>query len=249
MNLRYITISAAIISIAASVSCGRAAESEPITIDIPAVTSDAADVTTSADDNKPVTTSASTAASGTTAAAQEHTTTAAAAAVTAAPETTDAPQQELPEQEAEQHSDEPEKEPETEAPAETPASTLSFSADDIMSDITSLTAQLGSPDEKFKAAACTRNGSDIYVYKYSGLEVQSFIDDSGRDSVCSIMITSDSYSTREGLKVGDPQGNVTSCYGSGEAEGDKIYYTFGSKELEVGISGGSVSYINFYCPV
>lgn len=250
MNLRSIALSAAILTVTAFASCGPEPEA-PVELVLPTTSADTTTTSATTASTSDTTTTAvkTTDAASTSASSSGSTSASSTTASSTAASAEEEPKQEEQPQEQEEHNDEPAAEPETEAPTEAPAASVSFSADDLLSDTAALTAKLGAPEEKYKAAACTKNGSDITVYKYSGLEIQSYTDDGGKDSVCSIMITSDKYPTAEGLKVGDPQSNADSCYGSGKTEGDKIYYTLDSKELEIGISGGSVSYINFYYPV
>lgn len=245
MKLRPLAFSAAVIAAAVSVSCGSTQVDEPIELEVPVSTSASVSVTTSV--------SADTTAVRTTLTDKKTTaaTVAESAASTAAVTTgkaNDSVQVTDPPAETEQQPEELETEPEIEKQEETVQS-ASFSIDDLLSDAGAVISSLGSPDEKYTANACTKNGSDITVYKYPGLEIQSYKNDSGNECICSILITSDTYNTKDGVKVGSSRSTADSAWGSGVEEGRMTYYFFGQKEIDVEFSGDTVSSINFYCPV
>lgn len=128
----------------------------------------------------------------------------------------------------------------TEAPAQTPVSSAySFGFSDLMSG--SALSALGSPNYTGVSPACTTSGSDITVYEYNGLTVQTF-DNGGSEAICSITIKSDNYSAG-GVTIGSSRSDVISAFG-----GDGSFYSEGNKELSFSYNGDSVSSIMFYYP-
>lgn len=246
MRFRPLAFSVMILAAAVSVSCGTEAE-EPIDIEIPSVTSAVLPTTTSAET---VTTAAKTTLTDkkTTVTVTIHDENNKTTTVVTTEKASDEVQTTEPPADQETQQEEPAVEPETEKPNET-EQTKSFSIDDLLADTDTIIKSIGSPDEKYTASACTKNGSDITIYRYQGLEIQSYKNDNGKDCICRIFITSDSYTTSDGVKVGSSRNDADSAWGSGTEEGKMTYYFFGQKEIDVEFDGDTVSSISFYYPV
>ena len=126
----------------------------------------------------------------------------------------------------------------TEAP-QTVASAYSFGFGDLMSG--AALSSLGAPNYTGVSPACTTSGSDIKVYEYNGLTVQTF-DNGGSEAICTITIKSNNYSAG-GVTIGSSRNDVISAFG-----GDGSFYSEGNKELSFSYSGDTVSSIMFYYP-
>lgn len=232
MKKEIIAIAAiAIISGMALASCGKDVEQDSVTVDLPKVTLASGEQTTT-------TTGATTTGTNTTA-------TAVTGASTSTTETDEDPDEKDTETTTVAKDDddvptiEPPTEKQTEAPAPVVNSAYSFGYGDLLSG--SAISALGTPNYKGTSPACTTSGSDITVYEYNGVTIQSF-DNGGSEAICSIIITSNNYSTG-GVTVGSSRSDVISAFG-----GDGSFYSDGPKELTFSYNGDTVSSIQFYYP-
>lgn len=152
----------------------------------------------------------------------------------------------------------------TKAPtkAETPAndgsSGGSFSSGDIKITVNGVSMRpntawseyssaLGAPSNTTQAPSCHFDGMDN-IYEYSGFSVYTYRD-GGEDYVYNIEVTSSSYSTNKGIRVGSSEGDVISAYGTSYANKSDslIEYRSGSKSIYFSLNGGKVSMMEFYC--
>lgn len=231
MKKEIIAIAAiAVISGMALASCGREVQQDTVTVDLPKVTAASDEQTTTATG----TTTTGTKTTTTTSSGSTTTTTSTAEEDEDTDTTTTATKEEK-------------TEPTTAAePAEKPTdahvnvnSAYSFSYGDLLSS--SAISSLGTPNYKGTSPACTTSGSDITVYEYNGVTIQSY-DNGGSEAICSIVITSSNYSTG-GVTIGSSRSDVISAFG-----GDGSFYSDGPKELTFYYDGDSVSSIQFYYP-
>ena len=231
MKKEIITIAAiAVISSMAFASCGSEVEQDSVSVALPKVTVASGEQTTTA--------------SGTTTTGTNTTATAVTAASTSSTESeedTDTTETTT----VEDDNDdvpviEPDDKPTEASPQVTPAASgYSFGFGDLLSS--SAISALGTPNYKGTSPACTTSGSDITVYEYNGVTIQSF-DNGGSEAICSISITGSGYSAG-GITVGSSRSSVISTFG-----GDGSFYSDGSKELSFTYNGDTVSSIMFYYP-
>lgn len=140
--------------------------------------------------------------------------------------------------------------PQTQKPAENKGS---FSSSDVSLRIKGKTVKAGSkyanyssafgtPSSVTQAPSCHYSGMDN-IYSYSGFTVYTYF--SGSDEIIyDVEVTSSSYSTSKGVKVGDSVSKIKECYGNPKSEsGDFIEYSSGSKHLSFYISGGRIDTI------
>ncbi len=143
-------------------------------------------------------------------------------------------------------------------PTEAPAAVGSFSHDDmtficggaqaaVYADASGLVAVLGSPNDVQEAQGCLSNGCDQKIYYYTGISVYTYID-GGREIIYDIEITSASYPTAKGLKVGMSAADMENLYGTGYSAygNDYCYYDYDGSYLYISTSGGSITSIE-YC--
>lgn len=106
----------------------------------------------------------------------------------------------------------------------------------------SVSSALGNPSSVTQAPSCHYSGMDN-IYAFSGFTVYTYF--SGSDEIIyDIEISSSSYATAKGIKVGDSTSKVKEYYGSPASETDDyIEYTAGSVHMGFYISSGKVDTI------
>ncbi len=240
MNKKLVTLLAitAVLTVS-SVSCDDKKEESNSVPDLPVLSTEAdtteESTTEAATEEK---TEASTAAS--TEAEEEATTEASTETTTEEEETTEAPTEE-------EQQDEPQEE-QPEEPVHQEPQSVKFSYDTLLNNASGIVAALGDPINVSTAPSCYTNGADSKIYEYDGLIIECYVLD-GVENVCSVTITSSSYSTDRGITIGSSQADVEAAYGAGETAGDYTIYYSGDKELDVKYSGGAVAELLFYTAV
>lgn len=237
-----------------AVSCGNdAPEESSVTLDLPAITTEAAKDTEAAEEiNTTVQTTVKTTVITeiSSAESEEVTTETVTEAVTE--KVTEPPE----EQAAEPPADEvpvtepPATEPPvTEPPAPEPPviDTVKFSINDLSGNALDIVNALGEPLDVLDAAGCLSNGADQRIYTYDGLQISCYIHDDA-PYIYQIMITNSNYSTSENITVGSSRSDVESAYGMGEGS-DFVIYADGGKELDIQYDGDTVSSIYIYMAV
>lgn len=120
----------------------------------------------------------------------------------------------------------------------------------MYTDAAGLVAALGTPSDVADAPGCLSNGADQRIYTYSGLTIYTYLQ--GEQSIIyEIEITSPSYSTADGLKVGMSVSDMEALYGTGYQKSGS-YYTYSAgpeQELTIGVSGSSITSIDYYATV
>lgn len=145
----------------------------------------------------------------------------------------------------------PQEEPQTEAPAGSfSSSDMYFNGSTVLMDAGSLVSSLGSPSGVEEAPSCLNNGCDIKIYRYSGINVYTYID-GGSEIIYEIEITGSGYSTGKGLSVGMSLSDAEALYGVGTDVGGGMYcyYDTGTTYMYVITSGGTVTSIGFAAEV
>lgn len=268
MNRKFLAVSALLAALSFSaVSCGGdEPEESSVTLDLPAVTTEAAideeqDGTTSAEDTTAVQTSETTSADSSASSDSEDTTT--SATTTAETETdsgnsepseevtTEAPAEEVTEAPTEEVTEPaPDPEPTPEPDPEPPVlSSVTFSLDSLGSSAADIVNTLGEPQETMDALGCLSNGADQRIYIYDGLRICCYIQDD-TPYIYQVDITNADYSTSSGVTVGSMRSDVEAAYGAGEEAGSYvIYYGDNGKELDVQYNGDTVASIYLYMPV
>ncbi len=92
-----------------------------------------------------------------------------------------------------------------------------------------VTALLGEPLDQQSAPSCVHEGDDV-VYTYDGLEIATSPSPAGQ-YVTSITLTSDVYTTAEGIFIGSTAAEMTAAYGETEAKFGRYVYTKGNSTL------------------
>lgn len=103
---------------------------------------------------------------------------------------------------------------------------------------------LGTPLNYETSTSCISYGLDK-VYTYDGLEIQTY-PQRDFDFVYSIKLTSDKYSTEEGIRIGSAKSEVIEAYGNPDnqtAYGMTFYRS--GMELRISIRSGKVSSIQY----
>ena len=95
--------------------------------------------------------------------------------------------------------------------------------------VVDVTAILGEPLDQQTAPSCVHEGDDI-VYYYDGLEIATSPSPAGQ-YITSITLTSDVYTTAEGVYIGSTAAEMTAAYGETEAQFGRYVYTKGSTTL------------------
>lgn len=214
-------------------SCGKDETEDKPVLDLPKVTTTAAEETST----QPTTVTTAVATS-----AEEKST---------EPATTDAPNDE-PQTPDEQHSDDdqsqqPQHDPEPDVPSGNSASvTFGYSA--LNSDPANFTSVLGTPNDVMTSPGCLANGADSKIYSYDGLTITSFVLNGG-EYIYDITITGSGYSTSAGISVGSSRSDVENAYGAGQELGGYVVYENGNSELDFVFSGDTVQSITFYMAV
>lgn len=104
---------------------------------------------------------------------------------------------------------------------------------------------LGSDYVYHESPSCAYIGMDkCYVYK--GFSIYTYPDDKSADHVLQVVLTDDSLSTPEGLKIGDEAQKVTELYGEDYTESNGSYaYTRGKTSLMIIVKDGRVQSIQY----
>ena len=85
-----------------------------------------------------------------------------------------------------------------------------------------------------------------YIYKASGLKIETHQKKkTSSEEIVYILVTSKSYRTIGGLKVGDTVEKMQSIYGKGRKSGSTYSYSSGSYKMKVSTSSGKVKSIAF----
>lgn len=107
-------------------------------------------------------------------------------------------------------------------------------------------ALLGTPLDQQTAPSCVHEGDDI-VYTYDGLEIATSPSPAGQ-YITSVTLTSDVYTTAEGIFIGSTAAELTATYGETEAQFGRYTYTKGSTTLTfMTDDAGTVTAIAFAC--
>ncbi len=111
-------------------------------------------------------------------------------------------------------------------------------------ELTDIIPALGNPISFEQSESCAYIGMDK-VYVYNGYTIFTY-PENGIDYVLMIVFTDDSMATTEGVRVGDPFGNVTASYGQGYIADSGIYtYKKGKTALQFSILNDSVKSIQY----
>lgn len=106
----------------------------------------------------------------------------------------------------------------------------------------SVSSALGNPSSVTQAPSCHYSGMDN-IYTFSGFTVYTYFSGSA-EIIYDIEITSASFATAKGVKVGDSADKVKEYYGSPASETDDyIEYTSGSVHMGFYIFSGTVDTI------
>lgn len=216
-------------------SCGKDETEDKPVLDLPKVT------TTAAEESSAQPTTVTVTEAVTTSAEEKST----------EPATTDASHDE-PQTPDEQPADDdqpqqPQHDPEPNEPSGNNASvTFDYSA--LNSDPANFTSVLGTPNDVMTSPGCLANGADSKVYSYDGLTITSFVLN-GAEYIYDITITGSGYSTSAGISVGSSRSDVENAYGAGQEIGGYVIYQNGNSELDFVYSGDTVQSITFYMTV
>lgn len=108
-----------------------------------------------------------------------------------------------------------------------------------------LITALGSDYTYHESPSCAYIGLDK-MYVYQGFTIYTYPDDNAVDHVLQVVLTDDSLSTPEGLRLGDPSTKVVELYGNDYAESDGSYaYTRGKTSLMIIIKNDIVQSIQY----
>ncbi len=104
--------------------------------------------------------------------------------------------------------------------------------------------KIGKPGSKpTKSESCMDTGYDL-IYTYSGFEIESFCNDSGKETVVNINITGKNVETANGLKVGAKTKDAIKKTGLKFVDDGGVYiYTKGDCQIEVTDAGGKIESI------
>lgn len=91
-------------------------------------------------------------------------------------------------------------------------------------DFSEALEKLGEPLEYKEAASCYFDGMDK-IYSYDGYEITTY-PDGDKDCVQDICISSDAYTTTEGITIGSSLADVTKAYGEDYELTGKMYRYF-----------------------
>ena len=117
-------------------------------------------------------------------------------------------------------------------PGETAAEGFSLPVGDVVltpGAAMDVTALLGEPLDQQTAPSCVHKGDDI-VYTYDGLEIATSPSPAGQ-YITSVTLTSDVYTTAEGIFIGSTAAEMTATYGETEAQFGRYVYTKGKSTL------------------
>ena len=108
-----------------------------------------------------------------------------------------------------------------------------------------LITALGSDYTYHESPSCAYIGLDkMYVYK--GFVIYTYPDDKAVDHVLQVLLTDDSLSTPEGLRLGDTSAKVIELYGNDYVESNGSYaYTHGKTSLVIIIKNDMVQSIQY----
>lgn len=99
---------------------------------------------------------------------------------------------------------------------------------------------LGNDYDYFESESCAYQGLDK-TYDYKIFKIYTY-PDGDRDLISSVEFTSDVMETAEGVKIGTPEAEVDSVYGSDyKTNGLARIYSSGDTNLSIVISNGAVS--------
>ncbi len=108
-----------------------------------------------------------------------------------------------------------------------------------------LVKALGSDYTYHESASCAYIGLDK-MYVYDSFVIYTYPDDKAVDHVLQLMITDDSLSTPEGLRLGDTSAKVIELYGSDYEEANSAYaYTRGKTSLIIIMKNDHVTSIQY----
>lgn len=108
-----------------------------------------------------------------------------------------------------------------------------------------LITALGSDYTYNESASCAYTGLDK-MYIYNGFIIYTYPDDNAADHVLRVVLTDDSLSTPEGLRLSDASSKVTELYGDDYLESDGSYaYTRGKTQLVIVTKDGIVQSIQY----
>lgn len=112
----------------------------------------------------------------------------------------------------------------------------------VNTDYNKYASALGKANSVQQAPSCHYSGMDN-IYYYSGFTIYTYLKDS-QEIIYDIEVTSSSYKTTKGVKVGDSADTVKQTYGSPAIDtADYIEYQSGSTHLAFYISGSTVNTI------
>lgn len=116
----------------------------------------------------------------------------------------------------------------------------------LFSEASGLIGSLGAPSDVQEAQGCLSNGADQKIYYYPGLTLSTYVMN-GQEIIYDIEITSSTYATSEGLKVGMAVSDMETMYGTNYQKSGNMYiYSDGSGEMYITASGGSITAIEYY---
>jgi len=115
---------------------------------------------------------------------------------------------------------------------------------ELNADMAQVLEKLGEPVTYFEAASCAFDGLDK-TYTYTGFTITTR-PDGDKDYVNDILLTDDTVSTAEGIRIGASLSDVTAAYGEKEPDGNALIYDREGVTLLFILDGDKVMSIEYY---
>lgn len=115
---------------------------------------------------------------------------------------------------------------------------------ELNSDMAQVLEKLGEPVSYFEAASCAFDGLDK-TYTYAGFTITTR-PDGDKDYVNDILLTDDTVTTAEGVRIGSSLSDVTAAYGKKEPDGTALIYDREGVTLLFILDGDKVMSIEYY---
>lgn len=108
-----------------------------------------------------------------------------------------------------------------------------------------LISALGPDYTYYESPSCAYIGMDK-IYMYQGFWIYTYPDTDAVDHVLQVVLTDDTLSTPEGLRIGDSAQKATELYGTNYTDSNGSFaYTLGKTSLMIIIKNGQVNSIQY----